>query len=83
MLMMLFLQSPALFGQEPLVWQEQQWDSKPKPLHEKLPSVTVVSLRTVGPLSVGIGKISLAAVVGMEYKPERLMTFPLPSLCNW
>lgn len=32
--------------------------------------------------SVGIGKNVLAAAVGMEYKPDRLMTFQLPSLCN-
>lgn len=76
------LQSPVLFVREPLLWQEQQWDLKPKPLHEKSSCGTPVSLRTVGPVSVGIGKISLAAAVGMEYKPDSLMTFPLPSLCN-
>ena len=78
----LALQSPVLFVQEPLLWQEQWWDLKPKPLHEKPSCVTLVSLRTVGPMSISTGKISLAAAVGMEYKPDSLMTFPLPSLCN-
>lgn len=55
---------------------------KPKPLHEKPPGVTLVTVGTVGPVSVGTGKNVLAAAVGTEYKPESLIPFLRPSLCN-
>jgi len=79
----LALQSPVLFVREPLLWEDRWWDSKPKPLHEKPSCASLVSLRTAGPVPVGIEKICLAAGVGREYKPDSLTTFPFPSLCNW
>lgn len=44
----------------------------------KLSCVALVYLRAVRPMSVGTGKISLAAEVELEHMPDSLMSFPLP-----